>query len=283
MGTLSGIRGPRKRPRLIMKRITAHLIITLILTISILGGFYGNTIYLFGKDRFVYGASDNWTDIDSSDLGSAFRAYCKSRNLAIEGSILDATTTWTTETVNSICQTLGIDITTLQAQCKKATDGNIGYKWLFSVTGMSLWNRIFAELLQNNNLSVGDNDVEKVVYSGEIFTDLDGNKCLVTYGAGSSISIQEYNYSSVILKMGTPYLYSKGFIYSIPPSNYTGVTVNLVSGKSGNFTFTTDRLSDSRLKLTSSFYGSTDYLYQKSSSYSRNGWITINKLTNNAY
>lgn len=186
-----------------MKKITFHLIITLILTINILGGVYGNTLYFLGEDGIAYGASDNWTDIDSSDLGSAFRAYCKSRNLAIEGSILDATTTWTTETVNSICNSLGIDITTLQAQCKKATDGNIGYKWLFSVTGMSLWNRIFAEFLQNNDLSVGDSNVNKTVYNGKYFTDNEGNKCLIYVVNKYSTSIGASQ--NDLLQIGTYY------------------------------------------------------------------------------
>lgn len=44
---------------------------------------------------------------------------------------------------------------------------------------MSLWNRIFAELLQNNDLEVGDTDVDKRVYSGKYYTSPDGYKCLI--------------------------------------------------------------------------------------------------------
>lgn len=131
------------------------------------------------SNRFSYAEADNWSDCDSSDLVTAFRYYCKSRNLAIEGSFADALTSFTTATFNNICSTLGIDPTSLQAELKKTTQGNLGLRFLFSNTGITAYNRIFAEFLQNNDLSVGDEVDNKVLDSSKYFTSLDGYSCKV--------------------------------------------------------------------------------------------------------
>lgn len=160
-------------------------------------------------------AADDWQDLESGDIVSAFQAYCKSRNILVEGSAAYAATTWTTSTFNRLCDQLGIDITELQAQIKKKTDGNLGTRWLFSVTGVTGFNRIAAELLQNNNLSVGDANVHKNVYSGKIFSDDDGNKCLIyiisstTQGNGTTSNTSKNN----IVAHGTYLKYSNDSIY----------------------------------------------------------------------
>ena len=155
-----------------MKKFISCLTITLILTASFISGYVKTS-------SFVYADSiDTWTQVTTTDeLVEAFRYYCKSRNLVIEGSALDAITSVSTSAFTNICNSSGINITALQAHIKWAVDGNNGLKYYFDSTGISLYNRIFSEFLQNNNLSVGDSadQANNTLYSGSIFTDKDGN------------------------------------------------------------------------------------------------------------
>ena len=115
----------------------------------------------------VYASSNEWQNTNLDDQAKAFLYYCKSRNLAVEGSVADALTTWSTDTYYKLCNKLGINPTSIQSDIKKATDGNAGVKFLFNATGMSAMNRIFAEFLQNNNLSVGDTVNNQNLYDGK--------------------------------------------------------------------------------------------------------------------
>ena len=153
-------------------KILKHVSLIIIFVITITSGVFSYVRVNDVPSSKVW-ADDGWSSVSSnSELVQAFQAYCKSRNLAIEGSSVDAITSFTTSTFNNICNKLGIDSSALQAQIKKRSDGNLGLRWLFTVTGTATFNRIFAELLQNNNLSVGDNNINDNVYSGDIFYDL---------------------------------------------------------------------------------------------------------------
>lgn len=150
--------------------------------------------------HFVYADSstDQWTTVTTNqELAEAFRYYCKSRNLVIEGSVADALTSFTTNTFNTICDTLGIDITALQAHLKRSTDSNGRVQFLFDQFGVTAYNRIFAEFLQNNDLSVGDSVNQQDVYSGEVVTDNNGVSCLTTVVSSGE----------TVTNIGSPYLY----------------------------------------------------------------------------
>lgn len=114
-----------------------------------------------------------------NDQVDAFRAYCKSRNLFVEGSALDTITDVTTSIYQHLVADAGLDINELQNQIYKKTSGNVGAQWFFTQTGISAYNRLFAELLQNNDLAVGDTVDNKNIFNGEKFIDDDGNSCLV--------------------------------------------------------------------------------------------------------
>lgn len=187
-------------------------------------------------------ADDGWNNSDLSKQVEGFKAYCKSRNLTIDGSVADAVTTFTSQTYQSICNTLGINIDALQAEIKYKTDNNTGLQWLFTSSGLNAYNRIFAEFLQNNDLEVGDSasQYNNTVYSGKYFTDLDGNSCLC-YILNSNLSniggtnrYNTINPSSVLAK-GTTYLNIEGSIlaneYGYPNSsyNYVNRSVRLTS------------------------------------------------------
>lgn len=152
-----------------MKKIVCSFTLITLLTISFLGS------YAFNVPVYADTVPEGYSPAGVNDQVDAFKAYCKSRNLTIEGSVLDAVTTFTTSTYNKICSVLGIDITELQNQIYKGTGSNAG-KWYFTATGISAFNRIFAEFLQNNNLSAGDTNVNDTAFNGDMFTGGENNE-----------------------------------------------------------------------------------------------------------
>lgn len=171
-------------------------------------------------------ADEGWNYSDLTKQVEGFKAYCKSRNLTIDGSVADAVTSFTSQTYQSICNTLGINIDALQAEIKYKTDNNIGLQWLFTSTGLSAYNRIFAEFLQNNDLSIGDNANEQNnnVYNGSIFTDDNGNSCLVyivnrnVTGSSAPFQISNTNQNNLVA-IGTKYILNGNDIKSLFESN----------------------------------------------------------------
>ena len=208
----------------ILKRTCVISLIALIVLMSAVNG-----------RLFSYAEVDSsgWTQVSSNEqLVQAFKAYCKSRNLAIEGSLADAVTSFTTTTFNNICNTLGIDITQLQADIKYRSDGNIGLRWLFNTSGATAFNRIFAEFLQNNNLSVGDsaNETNNTVYNGKYFQTFDGYNVLLfitdsnnLINPNNSDTLYSNLKGSNIISYGSYYKYSPSYIRSLP----TPFTLNL--------------------------------------------------------
>ena len=98
--------------------LLARLGIIFILCLNLLAG-YTKSIHLP-----VY-ADTSWNESDLSKQVEGFKAYCKSRNLTIDGSVADAVTAFTTQTYQNICNTLGINIDTLQSEIKYRTDSKI--------------------------------------------------------------------------------------------------------------------------------------------------------------
>ena len=190
-----------------MKRILCISLISIICVFSIVP---------FIENDFVYADSipEGWTNpTTTQELADAFRVYCKSRNLIIDGSGLDVVTTWTTNTFQSTCNKVGIDITALQSQIAYKTDGNTGLKWLFTATGVSAYNRIFAEFLQNNNLEVGDsaNETDNSLYNGHYYTYLN-KTCLCYEGINTSGS---FYLVSNLTKQGTSFPYTTNDLISL--------------------------------------------------------------------
>ena len=150
--------------------------------------------------------TDNWQNVTTNEeLVEAFRYYCKSRDLTIDGSAADVVTTFTTKTFNNICNAIGIDVTALQAHLKKETDGN-NVRFLFDSTGITAYNRIFSQFLQDNDLEVGDsaNQNDNKLYDGKEF-----NNSLLTIINTSSGGQNTYDYpASVIISRGTYYQYN---------------------------------------------------------------------------
>lgn len=215
-----------------LKRIISIFSISLIIT----GSFF--SVYSYEYNVFAASPTDEWLNVTNNEqLAEAFRYYCKSRDLTIEGSLADGLTTFTTNAFNGLCNTLGIDITALQANIKYQTDNNTGTKFLFNALSIDAYNRIFAQFLQDNDLSVGDSadQANNTVYSGEYFTDLDGNSCLVfqvtqTFGYDSTTD----RANDYILAYGTPLKYSSSAMKILYDAGTTSFTYNLVSGVSRN-------------------------------------------------
>lgn len=193
---------------------------------------YINGFSISKYDRFYsYAEADNWTSCDTSDLVTAFRYYCKSRNLALEGSAADALTSFTTNTFNNICSTLGIDPTQLQAELKKTTNGNLGLRFLFSQTGINAYNRIFAEFLQNNDLEVGEQVDDKELWSAESYNGSIIWEC-------NDVETNAYNWDSVVIKQGSYYKYTSAQLSAMSsgasvPFPEFNVNLNIFNGQLG--------------------------------------------------
>ena len=212
---------------------------------------------------------EGWTQATSNaDLVSAFKAYCKSRNLAIDGSVADAVTSFTTQTFNNICNTLGIDVTALQAEIASRTDSNVGLQWFFTDSGVSAYNRIFAEFLQNNNLSVGDsaNENNNTVYDGYYY-----NNSLIYIVDTSNGNVTGSIYpNSHILQHGSYYQFNNNQLISnlnntltLTANNYTwDITVSYENGTQSSTGYIADNLygvldqnSPSKIDSTLAFKG----------------------------
>lgn len=226
-----------------LKRLFSILSISLIL----IGVFFNS----YNVNALVYADSvtDEWTDVTTNgQLVEAFKYYCKSRDLTIEGSVADTVTSFTTKNFNNACNFLGIDITALQAEVKYRTGNNIGTQFLFTATGVNLFNRIFSQFLQDNELQVGDEEVNKQVYSGYNYDDGNGNSCLVyivsvDYSTlRNNTDFEEYGTSAnPIIYYGTKYIYDEqdlsglnsGYSFYVPISS-SKITINKSTVNTGS-------------------------------------------------
>ena len=145
-----------------LKRLITSLFCLFLIFVSI--PVFGFTEFFFVP---VYADSvpDGYSPCGFNDQVDAFKSYCQSRNLVVEGSGLDVVTSFTSNAYQGLITKAGLDVNELQNQIYKATNDNVGAKWFFTSTGIAAFNRIFAELLQNNDLEVGDS-VNKNVYDG---------------------------------------------------------------------------------------------------------------------
>ena len=176
--------------------------------------------------------TDGWKNVTSNEeLADAFRAYCKSRDLTIRGSVADGVTQFTTTMFNNSCRVLGIDVTALQAHLKYETDDNLGIRYLFDRTGINAYNRIFSQFLQDNNLRVGDtaNEERNTLASGKAFIDIENNFCFIhiLHEGIDFGTIQNYE-----VDQGTYYKYNEDYfaLGHNPMSNETELlTFNILS------------------------------------------------------
>lgn len=154
------------------------------------------------------------------DQVDAFRSYCKSRNLVIEGSALDTITHVTSSIYQRLVADAGLDINQLQNEIYKNTKDNVGAKWFFTTTGIAAYNRLFSELLQNNDLSVGETVNNKNIYKGDLYTDADGNSCLVWDMPSVTNNSPGYTPN----KYGTTYKYNGYDIKDLYDSGQTSIS-----------------------------------------------------------
>lgn len=181
------------------RKILITILISTLLAVPIIGQLNFN----------VYAESSSV--VTREEAKEAFRAYCISRNLLVDGSVLGSAASWLGNAFDNAITTLGIDMDEIQTELSKVYSGN-GFKWAFTASGIALYNRIFAELLQREDLEIDDTDVNKLVYSGDTFIDSEGNKCMVYYVDSPS------SYSGNVhtpLKFGTPYKYTSSELYSM--------------------------------------------------------------------
>lgn len=252
-----------------MKRVTVSLILIVILAMSFVVGYS----HSFNLPVYADSTTEEWQNVTTNEeLAEAFRYYCKSRDLTIDGSIADGVTKFTTQTFNNIVRVLGIDVTALQANLKKSTDNNGRLQFLFNQSGISTYNRIFSQFLQDNNLAVGDTVNNKELYDGYSFN---GTLCTIinqplisTYFGWHSLnevvtSSASSSYQNYIESVGTPWVKDGGYdAYQYCIDN--GVTSSNSSVEYCSWVYNS---STYRIRLSrSSFSGGYAYGYSSSPS-----------------
>lgn len=206
-----------------MKRLLASVSIIMLITTAFVSCYFkcsSISVYADGvPDGYSAGANDQ---VD------AFKYYCKSRNLAIEGSVLDAVTQVTTKAYQSAVTGAGFDMNQLQNEIYKSTGA--GQNFFFTASGITAMNRIFAEFLQNNNLSVGDEVNNQEIYSGRWFVDADGNGCQV---ATTTSYPSSANVSSTY---GTTYIYTWEELKELVGTGSYNLSLHLTESFTYNYT-----------------------------------------------
>lgn len=143
------------------------------------------TIFIFLASVFVSGyvsvpvlavdTTTDWSNCSTAEeQAEAFRAYCKSRDLTIEGTVSDAVTSFTTQTYNKLVSVLGLNIDSIAYDVKKSIDSNTGLKYLYNSSGASVFARLFQQFLYDNELAVGDEILNQNLHSGLFY-----NGCFV--------------------------------------------------------------------------------------------------------
>lgn len=185
------------------------------------------SIPLFGFTDFfsvsVYADSDlpsGYTPANTDrDLASSFNDYVKSRNANFNGSLPDAANIYILNLMNRGAQNLDTNLDTIKNNLAKKSETGGKVIWYLDSTVTNFYNRLFDFLLQDLELSVGDENVDKTVYNGKYYTDPDGNNCLVWI---CSSLPQNVNYpSDKILYRGSAYLYNTSQLVAMNGSSVT--------------------------------------------------------------
>lgn len=234
-----------------MKKIIILLLITLISLNPLL------SINCYAIDS----VPDGYTQVNSREkLVESFLAYCKSRDSEITGSILGSSLTYTYNFLVKASQAIGISLTDLQAQLYYLQDTNSGLKWYLTSEGVTFFNELFAYLISNEGLEVGDS-ADSVLFNGKMFTDYDGNTALVYSHKGN---INYRGYLSEVINYGTAYKFTSQEMINLVGTSSANFSFNLNSSQSitHKFVYNYSSLSNydqTKVNLDSS--GGLPYIY----------------------
>ena len=266
------------------KKITVSLSIILICTITFING------YTFVYPSYADSTTEQWTSVTTNEeLAQAFEYYCKSRNLFIDGSVLGSATKFTTQSFDNICDNIGINMSALQANIKKSTDKNGGLQFLFDTNGITAYNRIFAEFLQNHDLQEGDTVQNDVVYSGELVEDADGNTALVFY-VEKLDTLNDSNNSNYLTAVGSLYKYNNQQLVNMAnivadSTTRFNIPYKDNQGEKNIYTRCTSGSSYTYINTNDPTYGNNGGLifYRTGSKTFNHGYLTIAKYSGNYY
>lgn len=198
----------------------------MLITINTLPVITGNFV-------FADSVPSGFTQVDNeADQVEAFKYYCKSRNLAIEGSVLDAVTQVTTKAyqtaVNAVSSEIGFDINSLQNELYKRNTSS-GQEFFYTASGINAMNRIFAEFLQNNNLAVGDEVNDQVLEQGKFYN----GSFVYVFQYTDTLSVSDGVSHQICLSTGTPFMSTEAFTSLYNSTNRTAS----VTTSDGTFIF----------------------------------------------
>ena len=225
-----------------LKRVITLLFCIIIIFVAI----FGFAVGVVSVPTFLAYAEDipvGYTQVDStSELTDCFLAYCRSRDTDIVGGGANVIANFTYSAFLDASKALGINLTELQSELYYKQDGNQGIKWFMTATGVSAFNNLFAKLITEAGLEVGDTADEQL-YSGYYLSDDDGNTCLV-YVVNNFYKVNnrsDFNESNYIISRGTYLKYTTSDLINCydhgisPVINYRNEAYNVPLYKPNNY------------------------------------------------
>lgn len=250
-----------------MKRFLISLFIVLIMATSFIGG-YSKTfnINVYAANEAPLGYTQTTT---RKQLTDAFLAYCKTRDSELTSSVLGGASTFAYSVIQRASQTLGINIDDIQASLYYYNSSNTGLRWFMTSVGVSAFNDIFAYLIQEKGLQVGDEDVNEIFYSGKQFTDADGTSCLIYILPTNKNGNTD---SNVPIYLGTYYKYATSQLVSMIDNGVTSISFNLTNGTSYSGSLYKSTINWNGLNQVLSYrgYSSSGNLYNWLCGYTQN-------------
>lgn len=193
------------------------------------------------------------------DFAEGFNAYCKSRDAQFTSTNMGATYTYIYNKMKEGASYLGYDIDEMQEHLYATyTSGGEISKFYWDSTSIGFANSLFAWLINENDLEVGDT-YNDIVYSGESFTDADGFTCLIfkasqsfDYTGTTEQSVQNI-VSQYNLVYGTALRYDTNGLRTIAQPGQNTIVEHLTSSNSANLIFVKNSDNDLRFYQSSGF------------------------------
>ena len=209
------------------KKILISIITIIVAFTGFLTGFFSvGCSYIYAIDVPEY------TQVsDSEKFTECFMAYCKSRDTEILGGSANVVTTFTYNALVKSASQLGIDINRLQAELYYKQDQNQGIQWFMTSTGVSAFNELFAQLIADKGLEVGDTNVNENLFNGHYYTY--NNYTALCFEGWGSTSFNDLEHISVF---GSAFMYDTQQIINLIDSGQT--TITIAYDGTGNHTYT---------------------------------------------
>lgn len=267
----------------LIKTILINLLIVVLLLMASASVYFAN---YKGLPVFADSVPSGYSPVTSDDeLAQSFNDYCKSRDAEFTSTMPGATYTYIYNYMKKGANYLGYDIDSIQEGLYKSytASGTIG-KWYMTTQTIDFYNRLFAYLINENDLQVGDS-ANVNLYSGLAYTDYDGNTCLIYVSRSNVPSNDSFtnnlyddavsNFSS----LGTPYKYTSediGRMFYNSENPYFRTSASNTINRTLNLRNADYLVSDSKFKPSGQTFG----LFGTVNNYVSDGYYCVCRFAN---